>query len=40
MKHGKKYNESIKKYDREKDFDPAAACGLKAWLRSRKSLRG
>ena len=28
MKHGKKYNESIKKFDHEKDFEPLAACAL------------
>ena len=28
MKHGKKYNEAVKKYDHEKDFEPLAACDL------------
>ena len=28
MKHGKKYNEAVKKYEAEKEFEPAAACSL------------
>ncbi len=28
MKHGKKYNESVKKYDHSQEFEPAAACAL------------
>jgi large subunit ribosomal protein L1 len=28
MKHGKKYNEAIKKVDREQSFEPGAACTL------------
>ena len=28
MKHGKKYNETVKKYDQAKELDPVAACAL------------
>jgi len=28
MKHGKKYNEAVKKLDREKEYEIAEACGL------------
>jgi large subunit ribosomal protein L1 len=28
MKHGKKYNETVKKYDHEKEYDAAEACAL------------
>jgi large subunit ribosomal protein L1 len=28
MKHGKKYNESVKKYDHEKEYELAEACAL------------
>jgi len=28
MKHGKKYNEAVKKYDHAQEFDVPAACGL------------
>jgi large subunit ribosomal protein L1 len=28
MKHGKKYEAAVKKYDREQEFDPQAACAL------------
>jgi large subunit ribosomal protein L1 len=28
MKHGKKYNESVKKYDHEKEYEAAEACAL------------
>jgi large subunit ribosomal protein L1 len=28
MKHGKKYNEAVKKYDHEKEYEPAEACTL------------
>jgi large subunit ribosomal protein L1 len=28
MKHGKKYNEAVKKYDREKEYEAAEACTI------------
>ena len=28
MKHGKKYNESVKKYEGEREYEPGAACAL------------
>jgi len=28
MKHGKKYNETVKKFDQTKELDPVAACAL------------
>ncbi len=28
MKHGKKYNEAVKKYDREREYEVPAACAL------------